>query len=261
MGDSSGTLRDPSPGESCRVCRAPLSSAGGRCEACGTVHGETFRCPHCGAIADIDPHPVLRQRCRVCGGPRVPAEGLQLRTAHEANLLRKAARARSASIAWRLGALTVLTFGLVGIIVALAVIAIANLGVATILMLVLMLGTPGLGALFAWRQGARNRADLRRALDAAWVSVAAELLRELPTELTAEELGERMRLTAAQAEALLARLGAEDKVRMRVSDDGRLLFSGETAQKLRVSSDAPSTELLDPEEAEAIARRSRTRGE
>lgn len=257
MQGPSDALGSPGPGDTCRVCHKPLGPDRGRCSACGAVHGEGFRCPHCGAVADIEPHPVLRQRCRICGGPRVPADGLRARSGSEAAALRRAGRARSASLAWRLGALTVLSFGLVGLIVSLALAAVADLGAVSIITLLLVLCTPALGAAFAWRQGNRHRAELEETLNAAWATVAAELLGESPKELTAEQLAERMHMTSTQAEGLLARLGATDRVQMRVSDDGQLLFSGGDVARVRVAAESPSTELMELEESETVARGSR----
>ncbi len=257
MRGPSDALGSPGPGDTCRVCREPLGPDRARCSACGAVHGEGFRCPNCGAIADMSPHPVLRQRCRICGGPRVPAEGLLERSGEEAPSLRRAGRARSASLAWRLGAITVLSFGLVGLIVSLALAAVADLGAISVITLLLVLSTPVLGAVFAWRQGNRHRAELEEALNTAWASVAAELLRRSPKELTAEQLAERMQLNPAQAESLLARLGASDRVRSRVSDEGQLLFSAGDAARVRVAVERAPTELMEPEEAESAVRGSR----
>ena len=258
MPESSDSGRDAAGADTCRVCRTVLAAGTGRCSACGAVHGEGYRCPHCGAIADTDSHPILRQRCRVCGGPRVPAEGLTQRSGAEVLALTRAARARSASLVWRLGAITVMSFALVGLIVSLATVAVANGGILSSLLFLFLFFAPGVGAFFAWRQGVRSRAELRAALDQAWSAVTDELLVRHGGELTAEQLAERLHTSPEQAEALLARLGAEDRVRMRVTDEGQLLFSMGGSPRVRVAPERAPTDLMEIDEVIDAARASGT---
>ena len=55
----------------CRACGRALSPGNAVCTSCGAAHGETNRCPHCNAVADVEAHAALGFRCLVCGGPRV----------------------------------------------------------------------------------------------------------------------------------------------------------------------------------------------
>src|SRR4051812_37828668 len=65
------TELEPEHGAPCRNCGQALPAGQSVCPACGAAEGEANRCPHCHAIADVQPHRTLGFRCLVCGGPRV----------------------------------------------------------------------------------------------------------------------------------------------------------------------------------------------
>lgn len=234
---------EPRADGGCRVCGTPLGGAH-VCTKCGAVHGERYRCPHCGAVADLEPSKVLRYRCKICGGPRVPSDDVSVtRSGGETPALERAQRAQRVAAAWRVGAGVVAGFGALSLLVALLVLIAVTPGI---------LGT--LGALFAvlvpfvlswllWRRGRAEAEKIGEALDEAWQRVAHEVIDAHRGELTATQLGKTMRTDAASAERLLARLGAHDAVRARVTDTGDVVYSSPAGERVRV--DAPTVAVTE----------------
>ncbi len=87
------------------------------------------RCPHCGSVAELEPARLLRHRCRVCGGPRVPRDGREVAvTRAESTALGRARRRSFARAAWLTGAVTAGSFGSLALLVTLGVLALAQPG-------------------------------------------------------------------------------------------------------------------------------------
>ena len=61
---------------------------------------ELAPCPHCGALARVEPSAALRWRCAVCGGPLVPTEGGVARSNGELASLVRVAAARAMALGW-----------------------------------------------------------------------------------------------------------------------------------------------------------------
>src|SRR5690349_12161537 len=59
------------PRATCHACGRALPPDSAVCGSCGAANGEANRCPHCHAVADVEPHAALGFRCLVCGGPRI----------------------------------------------------------------------------------------------------------------------------------------------------------------------------------------------
>ena len=178
------------------------------------------KCPHCGALAEVEPSTALRWRCAVCGGPLVPTPDVQRPQGELASLVR-AQRARAMALGWT-AAVVVLTFmGLMGGGLGLLLWSASHLAAG-------VLG--GIGAasfLFALisktRSSARN-GEARAALDQAWQQAANEVLQARGGELTAPELARVMRTDQEHAEALLSGLSAGGRARVEVRDDAELAY-------------------------------------
>jgi hypothetical protein len=200
-------------------------------------------CPHCGALARIEPGGPLRWRCAVCGGPVVPTEGNVVRSHAELPLLVRSHRARAMALGWLAASF------LLGASAAMAA------GVALLLALVSHLAAALLGATalvaasLAWaslRRGRRRRGEARDALDQAWERVAAEVLGARRGAITAPDLARIMSTDVEHAEALLAGLSAHGGARVDVRDDAELTYRVDTE-----SGEAEAQPSAGPDEAEA----------
>ncbi|HEX3345041.1 MAG TPA: hypothetical protein VHS09_10745 [Polyangiaceae bacterium] len=197
------------------------------------------KCPHCGAVAHVEPSASLRWRCAVCGGPVVPTEGDVPRSDGELPHLVRSHRARAMALGW-LAASFVL-----GSIAAMAAGVALLVGLASHLALGLLVVVAGVSALLAagsLRRSRRRRAEARAELEQAWDRVAGEVLGARRVDTTAADLARVMRTTDAHAEGLLSRLSAHGRARVDVRDDAELAY--------RVS-DAPATEAPDAAEPTA----------
>jgi hypothetical protein len=217
-------IEEPAPGGRCRVCGSELDESL-RCRRCGAAYGERNRCPHCGSVADVEPARGLRQRCRVCGGPRVAVDDATVvRSGREAPLLVKARQAHLRYNAWRSGAVVVGGFGILSVLVTLLVLAAVDVGVLAMLVAFAAALLPLAIAAVAWRRSGRVVSERDEALDQAWALVAGDVLRDKGRELTAEELAQLMRLDPDGAEQLLVELNVHDFVRARVTDAGDVVY-------------------------------------
>jgi hypothetical protein len=178
--------------------------------------GPMAPCPHCRSQAAAEASRALRWVCAVCGGPLVPtAAGDVLRSGAELADLVAAQRAQGMAIGWgaaavMLGATALMATG-VGLLVWRVSHAaggvVAALGIVSALLTVLCASR------------ARRASALRTTrLDAAWESVAGEVLRTRGGAVTATELARAVATDEAHAEALLARLSAEGRARVAVTE-------------------------------------------
>lgn len=251
---------DQGPGHTCRVCGAEMDEGSLRCGHCGATYGERNRCPHCGTIADIEPHAALRYRCRVCGGPRVPLADDSLEpSGAEWPQLKKAQSARMRVAAWRVAAGVVGAFGALSLFVALLTLAFISPGVLGTSLLLMAVAVPFILTAIAWSRARRHVKQRDEALDRAWLSAAGDVMRRTDKELDARGLAGVLRIDEDQAEQLLARLDVENVVRARVDDSGELQYSAAAGQKLRVQHQAGSEEeeTSEPEEGHDVARRAK----
>lgn len=181
------------------------------------VQGEHNRCPHCGGITRALPHDELRWVCGVCGGPLVPLDPGDELTLLAKDALREAHEARGAATAWRLVAWATGFGAALGLGLG-AVLAWASLGAA--------IGPAIAGALlavlalrFAGR-GAKRRESARAAWERAWAAEVDELL--VGGSLTPAEIARKVKVPESEIGAIVARLSAEDRVRVDVGDDAQL---------------------------------------
>lgn len=214
---------------------------------------ERDRCPHCGTVCDVERHAALRQRCVVCGGPRVTLDDLRVeRTGREEDALEQARRLDFQVAAWRLGAFVAAGFATVAALLGVAVLAVASPALIPTLLTLAVLGAPWLFVAWAAYLAAQRRAALEHALDRAWESVAADVAATVG-ELTPAELASALRLDAPEANALVARLGAAEGVLTRLGADGEVILASLEPRKVRVvAADAAPGEaaLADAEEDE-----------
>lgn len=235
---------EPRADGGCRVCGAKLPEGSPVCAQCGAVHGERYRCPHCGAIADIEPAKALRYRCKVCGGPRVPSDDVAVkRSGAETPALERAQRAHRVAAAWRVGAGVVAGFGALSLLIALLVLGVVTPGVLGTLLTLFATLVPFVLAVLFWGRGGVEQRKVAEALDEAWQRVAAEVIGAHGGELTAAELAKTLRSDIPTAERMLARLGAHDVVRSRVTEAGDVVYSSPSAERMRVRDPVDATEL------------------
>ncbi len=128
------------------------------------------------------------------------------------------------------------------------------LGLGALLLLVAWLPAAILGGIgvvafvmgMAMRGRARKNDDVAQTdLEAAWESVAHEVLRARGGELTAKELAQVMRTTEPHAETMLTALSVNDRARIDVGDDAELRYSAHLAAPaplVRVADDVVQTE-------------------
>jgi len=245
---------EPGPGRTCRVCGTSLEPDSFRCAHCGATYGERNRCPHCSAVADVEPHRTLRYRCRVCGGPRVPlADNTIEPSGVEWPLLEQAQSARTRVAAWRVAAGVVGAFGSLSLLVTLLTLAFITPGLLATTGLLAVVSLPLVLAAIAWSRARRYVRERDHAIDQAWVAAASDVARRTDEELDAQRLARTLRIDEAQAEQLLARLDVENVVRARVTDAGALVYSPSAGNKVRVSGPAPEAEPEQVEAAEAEA--------
>lgn len=174
------------------------------CPACGAASGDANRCPHCRAVADVEPHAALGFRCLVCGGPRIALDlaGVTLGPTAE-GALREAAREQTKHWMFTAGGALLLGMGALAVLVASAVVLAASPGALPATAAILGAFVPLLAGAWALRHaaGARERrgAALQRARVAALANVQA-----VTGVLDGARVAEALRLDPEQAELLLA---------------------------------------------------------
>lgn len=183
-------------------------------------------CPHCGAVSRAEPSRALEWRCGVCGGPVVPAEGLQKRDGGELASLVGAQRARAIGVGW-LG----VTF-VFGSIASMAVGLALLIGLGTSVTPTAVLGALAFAglvlAMLSGRRARRANREARAKLEDAWTHVAEEVMRARVGELTAKDLAKALQTDETRAEKLLARLSATGRARVDVRDDADLAYRPES---------------------------------
>ena len=200
------------------------------------------KCPHCGAVAHVEPSASLRWRCAVCGGPVVPTEGDIARSDGELPHLVRSHRARAMALGWLaasfvLGSIAAMAVG-VALLVGLAShFAAALLGVVGVVAATL--------AVVSLRRSGRRRAEAREQLDHAWDRVAGEVLGSRSGDTTAADLARIMSTKEDHAEGLLSRLSAHGRARVDVRDDAELAYQVSDAGAIPGKDDTESPEAAD----------------
>lgn len=227
---SAGARSATSRPRRCRGCSVDLEPGAVRCDRCGAMQRDDVRCPLCGAAASTSPDRELRNRCDVCGGPRLPVTVGVTPSPGAVSALKRADAARKGRAKWRaaavLGGVTlppsVLLFGLLLLgfgfslgLLATALVVLSPLAILTALSV----------------RRARDQTKLLIAqLDEAWTRMAADVARQSKGPLTAESLARALGVEEPQAEELLALLDASDVVRSDITDEGQIVYE----PKLRV---------------------------
>ncbi len=223
---------EPAAGRKCRVCGSALRERMLRCDACGAVHGENYRCPHCKAGADLESAGTDRFRCKACGGPRIFLDTPDLHSSgRELPALERAERARIKGALLRLLGFSLLAAGGFALLGVVAVLALFAPGLGPSALLALAAALPLGSGLLLTRMASSIRKDGERALREAELSVAEDVVRGLGREVEAGELSAILHVGEQRAEELLAELSVNDLLSRRVTEAGSL---GYTAPRLRV---------------------------
>ena len=244
---------EPAAGRKCRVCGSNLPERMLRCAACGAVHGENYRCPHCKAGADLETAGKDRFRCAACGGPRIFLDSPDLvASGRELPALQRAERARIKGALLRVLGWSLLSGGGLALFAAVATLSLLSLGAAWSALVAATAALPFASGLVLTRMATGIRRDGERALAEAELSVAEDVVRGLGREVEAAELSAILHLGEQRAEELLAELSVNDLVQRRVTEAGSL---GYTAPRLRVDLPAERDADLALEEGAQRTRR------
>ncbi len=237
----------------CSACGASAVTDG-VCARCGNVSGDANRCPHCNAIARVEPRgsgESLRWVCGVCAGPRMPG-GLggepSIAPLREAKAsLGRATRSRAAF--W--------VFALIATFMTLVVLAAWPIGIIAKMILLALAITPTALAVRARARSGRATADANEALDRAWLAAAEDVAKHSKKGVTVAELASRLKIDAVRAEKLLTQLAVHDRTRIDVDDDAEVRYSiaPELVAKVRVDSTEDQFRALEEAEAQAESRR------
>ena len=224
---------EPAAGRKCRVCGSGLPERMLRCAACGTVHGENFRCPHCKAGADLVAAGSDRFRCAACGGPRIFLDSPDLTASgREVPALERAERARVKGALLRLLGFSLLAAGGLALFAVVATLALVAPGLGPSALIALAGALPLVSGVVLTRMAAGIRRDGERAIAEAELSVAEDVVRGLGREVEGAELSAILHVGEQRAEELLAELSVNDLLERRVTEAGSL---GYTAPRVRVA--------------------------
>jgi hypothetical protein len=190
------------------------------------VLGEHQRCPHCRAIAAVEPSEDARFVCAVCGGVRIPIEDATIaRSPEQLDLLRRATAARSARAIWSVIAVIVGGFGIFSVLVLWLVVSFAHPPALASVVAGLAVVVPFAFAGFAWRRSRESAVEFGPALEKAWIAAAADVGRARGGELDAAALASVTRIDEREADKLLARMLAESLLASSVTAEGRLKYT------------------------------------
>lgn len=219
---------------SCSVCGASMDKDTSRCPNCGVTRGEQHRCPFCRVVVEPEPDPKVRFRCRACGAPRVPLKNAADRLSKAVvEQLGAARRSRASTVAWTAASVAAVAFGLLSVLVLTGVFAIAHAPLIPVLVGYAMAALPFLFGVLGWRNAVRRDAEMRTALDSAWLEAAREFTTSRGI-VRAEELSEALHLGPAEAQEMLVKLATLEEIRSDVTEAGDLAVSVRVAPRLRV---------------------------
>jgi len=237
-----GESIEKGPGAACHACGKSLPADTLICAACGAAHGESNRCPHCNVVADVEPHPSLGFRCRVCGGPRVPLDvaGVTLGQNVKA-ALEGAGREHSRNLAFSAVGFLLTGMGGVAFLVAAVLLLAASPGLLPILATLFACSVPVVAGLTVLGRAARARTLRGQALHLAQVSALSDI-QAVTGVLDAGRAAQVLRIAPEQAELLLAEasvgalLGEAPPPRVRVTEASEA-FGVETSTELGSDTD------------------------
>ncbi|MBW2527405.1 MAG: hypothetical protein JRI23_24700 [Deltaproteobacteria bacterium] len=235
----------------CNACSEPLPDGAKFCRRCGSPQEGAPKCPHCGGIAGTSEDSEVVLKCKACGAPRVVIDGpgIELSGAEQEHL-EAAKKARTGRLGWWIGSViaalaaagTLSATALVALLLGVSFIA-AGVGIALTLPFLLL-------ALAGFRKAGARTQDVNRAVDAAWVSAAKDVVEQSKEPVTAEQLSKMLPMSQERSEQLLARLAVDDMLSSDITAEGRLSL----APALRIESpseDAAETELAELEQLAA----------
>jgi hypothetical protein len=227
------TQLEPPKSAPCRTCGQALPAGKSVCAACGAAQGEGNVCPHCNAVADVEPNATLGFRCLVCGGPRIAlnvasvALGSRTRTA-----LTAAASEQAKHLMYSAAGFLLAGMGALAVLIASAVVLTASPEPWATVAAYLAAGAPLAAGLWALARARTARLLRGEGLRTAQISALADV-QATTGPLTAAQVAEALRIGPERAELLLAELSV-----------AALLDEG-PPPRLRV--DAPAvTQLSDP---------------
>jgi len=202
MPPAAATALDPRA--TCQTCGQPLAPGSAACTACGAAHGESNRCPHCGAIADVEPHAALGFRCLVCGGPRLSLniDGVTP-SSPTLEALRRAAKRQTEHVIYSSVGLVLSAMGALALVIATLVVVAASPGVLPLVALYGGALVPVVAGLFALSRARAARTSRAEALHTAEVGALGDV-QAVTGALDAQRVAEIMRLRPERAELLLA---------------------------------------------------------
>ncbi len=188
----------------CRTCGRTLPPGQSVCPGCGAAHGEANRCPHCNAIADVEPHNALGFRCLVCGGPRVALDVAGVTPGPRTQkALVEAGSEQTKHVMFSAAGLALTGMGGLALLIATVVVLSASPGVVATLATYLAAAVPFVAGLLALSRAATARNLRAEALRTAQISALSDV-QAVTGLLDTKRVTELMRLTPERAELLLA---------------------------------------------------------
>jgi hypothetical protein len=237
----------------CSACGANAVSDG-VCGRCGNVSGDANRCPHCNAIARVEPKgsgATVRWVCGVCGGPRMPS-GLGGEAA--ITPLREARASQTRAVKARAAFWVLMTIATFFTLVAVAAWPAAVVGKLIWLAIAM---TPMAFAVRARAKASRASDDANEALERAWLAAAEDVATHAKKGVTVAELATRLKIDPVMAEHLLTQLAVHERTRIDVDDDAEVRYSVAPeldTSKVRIGSTEDQFRALEQaEQAEAQA--------
>lgn len=230
MQPTAGTVSDAA--STCRACGKALPADRSVCGACGAAHGEENRCPHCTAIADVQPHATLGFVCRVCGGPRIALDArFATPSSRTSQALVVAGREQTKHLMFSAAGFLLGGMGALGLLIASVVVLAASPGLLPSLAAFVSAGVPFAAGLLALRRAARARQLRAESLHAARLAALGDVQAAIGP-LPAARAAEILRIDTEQAELLLAEhsvaalLEGAPEPRLRVEAPGATVPGG-----------------------------------
>lgn len=235
-----GTQLEPKNGTPCRTCGQALPAGKSVCAACGAAQGESNVCPHCNAVADVEPHGTLGFRCLVCGGPRValnlPGVTLGARTR---SALTSAASEQTKHLMFSAAGFLLAGMGALAVLIASAVVLTASPEPWATLATYVAAGAPLVAGLWALARARTARMLRGEGLRTAQISALADV-QATTGPLTAAQVADALRISPERAELLLAELSVA--ALLDEAPPPRLRVDAPAATELG----APATQLAEP---------------
>jgi hypothetical protein len=162
------------------------------------------RCPHCGAVADVERHSALGFSCLVCGGPRVAIDAPNIvLSSRTLAALESAGREQTKHIMFTAAGLVLAAMGGLALLLATVVVLAASPGLLPTLATYVGASVPLAAGLFALVRAASARTIRADALHTAQVSALGDVQQQLGS-LDAAGAARVMRLEPERAELLVA---------------------------------------------------------